>query len=86
MTFDAFEGSADEFVITRCLLQVHQAMRNVTTNERLNSFRYTYLKDGNGKFFNPFDQGILRNLQEFFHFKKPLDIVSNVFRELGEVV
>lgn len=32
------------------------------------------MKDGNGKFYNPFDQGYKINLLEFFHLKEPLKL------------
>nr|XP_026696424.1 probable protein S-acyltransferase 23 isoform X1 [Ciona intestinalis] len=56
----------------------YQAMTNITTNERLNYRRYDYLKDGNGSFSNPFDQGPVKNMQEFFHCKEPLETVPDL--------
>jgi len=56
---------------------VYQAAKNITTNERLNARRYDYLKDGNGKFCNPFDQGVVTNLKEFFHLKEPLSALPD---------
>ena len=35
--------------------------KNLTTNEHENAFRYEHFKDENGRFQNPFDQGILHN-------------------------
>nr|CAB3267900.1 probable protein S-acyltransferase 23 [Phallusia mammillata] len=55
----------------------YQALNNVTTNERLNANRYEYLKDGNGKFHNPFDQGVVKNMKEFFHLKQPMELSSD---------
>lgn len=52
----------------------YQACINLTTNERLNQGRYEYLKDCNGRFYNPYDQGIVQNLREFFHMKPPLTL------------
>ena len=52
--------------------QTFQAMRNITTNERINHHKYEYLKDGNGDFSNPFDQGTRINMKEFFHLREPL--------------
>ncbi|KAK7097163.1 uncharacterized protein [Littorina saxatilis] len=49
---------------------VHAAY-NVTTNERINHKRYDYLKDGKGKFYNPYNKGVKHNLQEFLHLRKP---------------
>ena len=43
----------------------------------MNARRYSYLKDGNGRFYNPFDQGIVINLKEFFHFKEPLSVLPD---------
>ncbi|XP_076817148.1 uncharacterized protein LOC143462764 [Clavelina lepadiformis] len=51
-----------------------QAVANLTTNERINFQRYEYLKDGNGQYNNPFDQGCWNNVKEFFHLKEPLTI------------
>ncbi|XP_064637705.1 putative ZDHHC-type palmitoyltransferase 5 [Lineus longissimus] len=48
------------------------ALGNLTTNERINRKRYNYLKDAQGKFFNPFDRGIKSNLKEFFYLKRHL--------------
>ncbi|CAN0432913.1 unnamed protein product, partial [Phaeothamnion confervicola] len=36
--------------------------RNLTTNEHQNWFRYAYLKDGSGRYANPFDRGFGANL------------------------
>ncbi|KAL8604074.1 hypothetical protein ACOMHN_024899 [Nucella lapillus] len=47
------------------------ASYNITTNERINRKRYDYLKDGKGRFYNPFNKGLKLNLLEFFHLKKP---------------
>ena len=54
--------------------QTYQALKNVTTNERINAHKYEYLKDGNGAFSNPFDQGYSINMKEYFHFREPLVI------------
>jgi len=56
------------------LAMIHSAVTNITTNERINKKRYLYMKDGNGKFYNPFDQGYKINLLEFFHLKEPLKL------------
>ena len=42
---------------------------NLTTNERVNHKRYEYLKDGKGKYYNPYDRGYRTNILEFFHLK-----------------
>ena len=53
------------------LLQLIHASYNITTNERINRKRYDYLKDGKGRFYNPYNKGVARNLMEFMHMKKP---------------
>jgi hypothetical protein len=42
-----------------------QIARNVTTNEIANSHRYSYLRSGDGRYFNPYDKGIQANCAEF---------------------
>lgn len=56
------------------LFTAYQACVNLTTNERMNKARYDYLKDCNDRFYNPFDQGLVQNLREFFHLKPPLTL------------
>lgn len=51
----------------------YQANINQTTNERVNSRRYEYLKDSNGRFYNPYDKGGLTNIKEFLHMSKSPD-------------
>ncbi|XP_069487214.1 uncharacterized protein [Ambystoma mexicanum] len=51
---------------------VYMAISNITTNERVNCKKYSYLKDEKGQFANPFDRGFLLNLMEFCHFIPPL--------------
>lgn len=46
--------------------QTLHAAYNVTANERINWKRYNYLLDGKGDYYNPFNRGTLKNLQEFF--------------------
>lgn len=46
---------------------------NITTNERINFKRYAYLKDGKGKYYNPYDRGYKNNILEFFHIKRPME-------------
>ena len=36
-------------------------MRNLTTNEHQNQFRYHYLKDSFGRYWNPFERGFVNN-------------------------
>jgi len=43
---------------------------NLTTNERINSFRYNYLKNDQGRFYNPFNFGCRNNFCMFFGCKK----------------
>ncbi|XP_076468216.1 uncharacterized protein LOC143299023 [Babylonia areolata] len=61
--FEAIAG----FVVMSTL---YQALKNITTNERVNKKRYSYLKDSEGRFHNPFDKGVLRNLLEYLHLAK----------------
>jgi hypothetical protein len=39
---------------------------NLTTNEMFNYKRYSYLRDNRGRYQNPFSQGLILNLLEFF--------------------
>jgi palmitoyltransferase len=43
---------------------------NLTTNERINAWRYNYLKNEHGKFYNPFNFGCLNNFLMFYGCKK----------------
>ena len=43
---------------------------NLTSNERINQKRYSYLVGPDGKFKNPFDRGFIRNVLEHFHILK----------------
>jgi palmitoyltransferase len=43
---------------------------NLTTNERINAWRYNYLKNEQGKFFNPFNFGCMNNFLMFYGCKK----------------
>ncbi|KAM4707343.1 uncharacterized protein O3C94_005466 [Discoglossus pictus] len=51
---------------------LYMAAVNLTTNERLNLHKYAYLKDGAGKFKNPFSRGLFLNLLEFVYIIPPL--------------
>ncbi|PAA94394.1 hypothetical protein BOX15_Mlig017494g3, partial [Macrostomum lignano] len=64
-TFGLTVGS----VVSSCVW--YHAAINMTTNESMNKKRYTYLKDSNGNFRNPFDRGIVNNLLEFCHMRSP---------------
>ena len=44
----------------------HLVLHNLTTNEHINKTRYHYLKDDAGRFHNPFDQGFLANIADFW--------------------
>lgn len=50
----------------------YQICFNLTTNERVNWKRYKYLQDGKGKYYNPYDRGIIQNILEFLHIKSSL--------------
>ena len=45
--------------------QWNGAIRNVTTNEMINSHKYKYLQDSRGEFHNPFDRGCQQNVSSF---------------------
>ncbi|XP_078718997.1 palmitoyltransferase Hip14-like [Lampetra fluviatilis] len=51
---------------------LYMAGTNSTTNERINGMRYDYMKDEHGRFFNPFDRGVVANLLEFAGAVRPL--------------
>ncbi|XP_062839713.1 palmitoyltransferase ZDHHC12 [Anolis carolinensis] len=51
---------------------VYMAAVNLTTTECLKPAKCTYLLNHQGKFFNPFDRGIILNIMEFFNVIKPL--------------
>jgi len=46
------------------ILQGVTTVYGVTTNEWLNRHRYEYLKDQNGKFYNPYSKGVFSNFME----------------------
>ena len=54
------------------MLQVYHAALNLTTNERINYKRYDYLKDGKGKYYNPYSRSLKNNFLEFLHLKRPI--------------
>ena len=58
------------------IISWYQAGINLSTNERANGHRYEYLKDSNGRFYNPYDRGFLLNVQEFLHLTKVPDEVN----------
>jgi hypothetical protein len=52
-------------------LLIEQCMnisKNITTNERLNRSRYSWMNDSLGKPFNHFDRGLIKNTLEFWRF------------------
>lgn len=55
------------------LFQCFHACFNITVNERINRVRYSYLKDGKGQFYNPFNRGHVKNMKEYFHLIRPLE-------------
>jgi len=57
-------------------ITLYQAAINMTTNERVNCHRYEYLKDSNGRFYNPYDRGFWYNVSEFMHRIKVIDEVT----------
>jgi hypothetical protein len=56
------------------VLQQHGIIfANLTTNERINLFKYHYLRGPNGGIFNPYDQGWVNNFLSFFRCKKEIE-------------
>ncbi|XP_077217128.1 putative protein S-acyltransferase 23 isoform X2 [Tasmannia lanceolata] len=45
--------------------QASQIARNITTNELANAARYTYLRDPEGRFRNPYNHGFRKNCTDF---------------------
>ncbi|CAB4044191.1 probable S-acyltransferase 23, partial [Paramuricea clavata] len=56
------------------LIHVGNMATNLTSNERINQKRYSYLTGSDGKFYNPFDRGIVRNILEHFYFIKEREV------------
>eukprot|EP00249_Psilotum_nudum_P015877 c25566_g1_i2 orf=764-2575(-) len=46
-------------------MQATQIAWNITTNERANAKRYSYLKNSDGNFYNPYDHGFWKNCYDF---------------------
>jgi len=65
--------------------QLLYAAMNLTTNEMFNYKRYSYLKNGRGKYFNPFSRGLIYNLAEFFLCVQPIE-PSDELRSLQEMM
>ncbi|XP_074651026.1 uncharacterized protein LOC141905858 isoform X3 [Tubulanus polymorphus] len=51
---------------------INNMLKNITTNEYINYKRYSYLKDANGRFYNPFNRGVLMNILEYIYLRLPL--------------
>ncbi|OCT99816.1 probable protein S-acyltransferase 23 [Xenopus laevis] len=62
-------GTISALMTVMCL---YMALVNITTNERINVKKYTYLKDDRGHFRNPFDRGLYLNFLEFIDLVAPL--------------
>jgi ankyrin repeat protein len=58
------------------LLQTYNISQNLTTNERANWRRYSYLLDERGRFYNPYDKGILNNFKEIFTADNPQECID----------
>ena len=54
---------------------MNQIARNITTNEMANMMRYSYLRDPNGRFRNPYDHGIWNNCHDFLVNGQNTDVV-----------
>jgi len=60
------------------LVIITQISLNLTTNERINILRYTYLRDRQtGTYHNPYDKGVLKNWLEYFHLLTPFKPPTN---------
>jgi hypothetical protein len=46
------------------LAQTYNISHNITTNEKANWKRYSHFVDERGRFYNPYDKGILNNFRE----------------------
>ncbi|KAI8026358.1 putative protein S-acyltransferase 23 [Camellia lanceoleosa] len=46
-------------------VQASQIARNLTTNEAINSIRYAYLRNPDGRFRNPYNHGCRKNCSDF---------------------
>ena len=57
---------------------------NLTTNEMFNYKRYNYLKNGRGKYHNPYSRGVIYNLAEFFLCVQPIELDEAQCLELLE--
>lgn len=74
LVVDIFVGIS---VAALAFSQSSQILRNMTTNELTNWYRYRYLSGPNGEFTNPFDKGWKRNCRDAcFPSLAPLSPVS----------
>ncbi|XP_040186594.1 probable protein S-acyltransferase 23 [Rana temporaria] len=80
--FLAVIGFISAMMTGTCL---YMAAVNITTNERMNSKKYSYLMDESGKFYNPFDRGLFLNLLEFCHFIPQLPEEKIKKRKVNEI-
>ncbi|XP_077135220.1 uncharacterized protein LOC143790285 isoform X2 [Ranitomeya variabilis] len=64
---------------------LYMAATNITTNERMNAKKYLYLMDEEGKFYNPFDRGLLLNILEFIHLIPPLSEDRIKRKQINEI-
>ncbi|XP_056419704.1 uncharacterized protein LOC130361127 isoform X1 [Hyla sarda] len=80
--FLAVIGFISAMMTGMCL---YMAAINLTTNENLNAKKYFYLMDEKGKFYNPFNRGIVKNLLEFFHLIPPLSEDSIRRKQISEI-
>ncbi|XP_024374636.1 protein S-acyltransferase 24 [Physcomitrium patens] len=69
-------------------MQAVQIARNITTNEMANSLRYTYLKDAEGRFRNPYDSGCRKNCVDFFltGYNEDIEVPWEPIRQHGGVI
>ena len=60
-------------------LKIHNMIRNLTTNESVKIYKYEYLHDGNGKYKNIFNKGIIYNIRYYFHLAEPSYLETSSF-------
>ena len=53
------------FTLMMAVMQAHQIMQNVTTNELVNYHRYEGWTQDDGSYVNPYDRGCIANCREF---------------------
>ncbi|XP_053559612.1 uncharacterized protein LOC128650009 [Bombina bombina] len=69
LLFLAIIAIVSSLMTASCIIM---AAVNLTTNEKVNMKKYAYLKDSNGKFSNPFNRGLCKNVLEYVHIIPPL--------------